>query len=101
MNLSLHEKAKFCVKNCQTADRDLVLVLEEIDKDKTYLAFGKSSLWRYCVETLGLTESETARFIGVTRKSAVIPEFKKAIQQGELTVGKGFRITSVITPKKL
>ena len=99
MNLALHHKAVFCVKNCRTSEKEMILVLEEIDKDKTYLAFGKPSLWRYCVETLGLTESETYRFIQVTRTSSKIPEFKQAIQNGELSVGKASRITSVITPE--
>ena len=99
MNLALHHKAVFCVKNCRTSEKEMILVLEEIDKNKTYLAFGKPSLWRYCVETLGLTESETYRFIQVSRTSAKIPELKEAILSGNLSVGKASRITSVITPE--
>ena len=39
MNLALHNKALFCVKNYKSSEKELVLVLEEIEKDKPIAMF--------------------------------------------------------------
>ncbi len=97
MHPSLHEKALACVKQYQKSEKALIDVLTEIDLHKSYLLFGVSSLFRYCVECLGLSESETYRFTQVTRKSYEAPALKQAIGSGILTVSKASRIAPVIT----
>lgn len=94
---SLHVIALECVKNYKRSERDLLNVLSEIDQTRGYLPLGVSSLFRYCVEKLGLSESETARFTQVTRKSQEVPALREAIDQGLLTVSKASRIAPVIT----
>ncbi len=98
MTLSLHQKALNCVKNYKQAELELLNILGQIDQDKTYLAVGVSSLFRYCVEILKLSESDTMKFIQVTRKSVEVPELKEAIANGDITTTKASRIASVITP---
>lgn len=95
----LHEKALQCVANYKRCEKDLIDILSEIDRSKSYLALGVSTLFRYCVEKLGLSESETYRFSQVTRKSYEVPELKEAIASGVLTVSKASRIAPVITPE--
>lgn len=97
MNLSLHEKALLTVKKYKRCKTELIHILEQIDKDKTYLAFGKSSLFRYCVELLNLSESDTYRFIQVTRKGTELPLFKQAVSTGVITIAEASRIAPVIT----
>ncbi len=98
MTLNLHEKALTCAKNYKRCELELLNILGLIDQDNTYLAFGVSSLFRYCVEILKLSEADTMKFIQVTRKAALIPELKTAIENGDITTTKAARISSVITP---
>lgn len=97
MTLNLHEKALTCAKNYKRCELELLNILTQIDQDKTYLAFGVSSLFRYCVELLKLSEADAAKFIQVVRKAAVVPELKTAIEMGEITTTKAARIAAVIT----
>ncbi len=98
MNLHLHELAVQSVRNFKQSERGLIEILEKIDQDKTYLAFGKSSLFRYCVETLLLSEGDSYRLIQVTRKAATLPLYKDAVLQGTITTSQAARIASVVTP---
>lgn len=98
MALTLHEKAIQCVQDYKKSEKALLDILGEIDETRTYLRFGVSSLFRYCVEVLKLSESETFRFTQVARKSKEVPELKAAIQKGILTVSRASRIAPVITP---
>ena len=97
MEDSLHVLALSCVKNYKKSESNLIDVLCRIDKSRMYLSYGVPSLFAYCVKCLGLSESETSRFIQVTRKSFEVPELKKTISDGVLTVSKASRISSVIT----
>lgn len=96
MNLSLHEKALQAAKIYKKSEVELLNILEQIDRDKTYLAYGVSSLFRYCVELLSLSENEAYRFMQVSRKAQAVPELKLALQTQEISVSKASRIASVI-----
>lgn len=98
MNFSLHEKALLCIKNYKRSEVGLIDVLTEIDRTRLYLSMGVSSLFQYCTKKLSLSESETYRFIQVTRKSVQVPELREAIREGMLTTTKASRIASIITP---
>jgi len=97
MSAKLHERALECVKNYKKGEKQLLEILEAIDRQKSYLDYGVSSLFRYCVERLSLSEAETYRFIQVMRKASQVPELKAAIDSGLLTVSKASRIAPVIT----
>lgn len=97
MNDELHEKALECLKNYKRCENELIEILETIDHEKSYLYHGVSSLFRYCVEKLSLSEGETYRFIQVMRKAKEVPELKLALEAGQLTVSKASRIAPVIT----
>jgi 5-methylcytosine-specific restriction endonuclease McrA len=98
MNRELHERALQCVAKYKRCEKEFVDILEKIDQGKAYLEFGVSSLFRYCVECLRLSEDESYRFIQVTRKAVTVPALKAAIGEGMLTVAKASRIVPVITP---
>ncbi len=93
----LHSKAIEIVGRYKKIEFELLEVLEQIDSTKAYLKLGNTSLFDYTVKALGLTESVAYNFITVSRKASIVPELKKAIQTGDLTVSKARKITPVIT----
>lgn len=97
MQVNLHLKALELVKTYKRCENDLLDVLQAIDRERIYLSLGCSSLFRYCVEKLQLSESETYRFIQVARKSVEVPALKEAIAAGTLTVSKASRVAPVIS----
>lgn len=93
----LHQRALECAKRYKRGEKELIDVLQEIDKSREYFALGCSSLFRYCTEKLGLGEDETFRLTRVARKAVEVPALKTAIAEGVLTAAKAARIAPVIT----
>ena len=58
---------------------------------------GFTSLFSYCVEALGLSESVAGNFITVARKAREVPVLQSAIESGALSVSKARKITPVLT----
>ena len=83
---SIHEAALVCAKNFKRAEAALLEILQKVDDRKVFRELGFPSLFVYAVSALKLSESLAYQFIGVARKSKEVPELKKAIQQGKLTV---------------
>jgi hypothetical protein len=69
------------------------------NNQRVFRALGYASLFAYATQELQLTEAIAYGFIQVARKSREIPELKKAICEGDLTVSKAKRVVSVLTPK--
>jgi len=95
----IHEKALNCAKNFKKTESPLLEVLMEVEEHCVFRALGFSSLFQYCLECLGLSESHSYQFIGVARKSREVPELKEAIDNGELHLSNARRIVSVLNPK--
>jgi 5-methylcytosine-specific restriction endonuclease McrA len=95
--IEIHERALLVVKRFKQAEADLILVLQEIDASRVFAKMGFTSLFQYCVESLGLSENVTANFIAVARKAREVPVLQSAIQNGSLTVSKARKITPVLT----
>jgi 5-methylcytosine-specific restriction endonuclease McrA len=94
----LHEKARQLAKTYLQTESELIFVLQEIDKTKLFRDLGYSSLFAYCEIGLGLSKNQSGNFIAVCRKCSEIPELKKAIDSGVLSVSRAKRVTKVITP---
>lgn len=75
----------------------LIEVLQNVERTKVYRSLGYSSLFKYAVEALSLSESVTYSFILVARKATEIPKFKSALEAGQLAVPRASRIVSAIT----
>ncbi|MEQ8566536.1 MAG: hypothetical protein RMA76_16605, partial [Deltaproteobacteria bacterium] len=56
----------------------------EIERRKLYVERGFSSLFRFCVEGLGLTEDQACRRVAVVRAARRVPEVFGMIATGEL-----------------
>jgi 5-methylcytosine-specific restriction endonuclease McrA len=92
----LHEKAKLLAKTYLQTESELISVLQEIDKRKIFRDLGYSSLFSYYEKALGLSENQSCNFIAVSRKCSEVPELKKAIDSGELSVSRAKRVVPVI-----
>ena len=99
IHLSLHERALDLVRRYKQVESELLECLQEIERKKIYIKFGYKSLFEYAVKALSLPEGTAYNFINISRKAKEIPELKLAIQNGEFTVSKARKISSVITPE--
>jgi hypothetical protein len=95
--MNLHQRAVELVREYQRVEAELIEILKQIDDRKIYQKFGASSLFIYATKVLGLTESVAWNFISVARATKKHAALNKAIQNGELSVSKARRITSVLT----
>ncbi len=65
---------------------DLLAHLAELDERKLYLELGFSSLFAYCTELLGLSESSAGRRITAARVARRFPDVFAAVARGELNL---------------
>lgn len=90
----LHTHALNLAKRHRAVEAELVLVLQKIDHLKLFKHFGKTSLFTYATEILGLEKSTAYSLITVARKSREVPELQRALSQQRLTLSKASRIVS-------
>lgn len=93
----LHARALAVVGRYRTAEIELLQILEEVERERVHLRFGCHSLFQYAVKCLGLSENVAYTFIYVARKAREVPELKREIAKGALSVSKAKKITGVIT----
>jgi hypothetical protein len=81
------------------AESRLLAILQRMDAEKAYRDLGRTSLFEYAVQDLKLSESVALNLIGVARKSVQVPELKREIDRGELSVSMARKIVPVLTPQ--
>ena len=96
IQMELHEKALEIVSRYKRAEADLIDILQKVDEHRVYLQFECKNLHEYTMKMLKLSESVAFNFIVVARKAREVPELKKAIQSGHLSVSKARKITPVL-----
>lgn len=97
MAMALHEKAKQTAKHYLRLEKELLEIIIQIDKTKTFYKFGYNSLFTYVTEGLKLSPATAYSFIKVARKSHEIPELKKEVMDGKLSISKAQKMTQVLT----
>ena len=97
MKNELHPKALAAAKNFKEAERALQEVLREIDERKVYYDLGYRSLMDYAISGLGLTPDVAYNHCTVARKSHELPEVRKAVADGVLTVAAVRHMAPVLT----
>ena len=65
---------------------EVVLYLSEIDSRRAFVEFGYSSLFCYCTEALGYSESAAWRRILVARSLKANPDIYESISSGKLSL---------------
>ena len=98
-NLSreIHENALVVVLNYKKSEAALISAIQQVDEFKVFREYGYASLFEYVTTALGLSESSAYNFITVARKAFEIPEIKKEIEKGNLTVAKVRKVIPVIS----
>jgi len=96
---ALHQRALKLAQTYQKTEVELVEIFQKIIEKKVYIAMGYSNIYRYAVSELKLSEDRVYNFLAVTRKIREIPEIKSELKNGNLTVSKVRKVTSVITPQ--
>ncbi len=97
--LQIDQRALQITQHFKRCEADLLNVIIEVDDKKVFRKMGYASLFQYVVHRLGLSEALAYNFINVARKAQEVPELKKTIERGELTVCKAKKITSVLNNK--
>lgn len=94
---SLHQQAIHLAREHRRVEWEIIRVMQEIDRKKMHKKFGCTSLFKYSVDGLGLSEAIAYSLISVARKSIEVPALKQAIEHGVLSANKASRIVSVLT----
>jgi len=98
MNISsLHQKALSLSKTYRESESALLDVLMNLQKHNGFFKLSYPSLFVYCVSALGLSEAQACYFSKVAKKSEEVPELKKAIEEGVLSLSQARRVVPVIT----
>jgi len=93
---SLHQWALRAASNWKSAERELIEVLQIINKKKAYRKLGYPTLFSYAENALKLPAEHVYRFNAVAKKCTEVPELKVALLDGTLNVSRARRIASVI-----
>ena len=84
----IHKKALEVAMRFKQAEADLISVLQEVENHRVFVELGYTSLFNYCVQALGLSESVASNFVTVARKAREVPVLQAAIQTGSLPFQK-------------
>ena len=93
----LHEKAVKTAKHYLRLEKELLELIIQIDKTKAFYRLGYQSLFAYTTEALKLSPATAYSFIKVARKSHEIPQLKKEVMDGKLSISKAQKMTQVLT----
>ena len=92
----IHEAALQISREFRSCESRLVEVLGQVDENEVFRHLGYPSLFRYSVEALGLTEAVAYALIQVARTVKQVPELKKEVENGALSVFKAKKICSLL-----
>src|ERR1035441_140494 len=93
----LHAKALEVADRHQCSVFDMIEILQELDADKTYRAYECSSLFRYSVRYLKLSEDTAVNYITIARKAVVVPALKQQLKCGAISTSNARKIASVLS----
>ncbi len=95
----IHFQAVTAAANHRKTEMDLLNALEIVWRNKTYYEFGCQSLFEYSTQQLKLSDELASIFNKLAKKFIEVPELKTHIASGEISISKGNRVCSVITPE--
>ena len=92
----IHERAVNAVRVYRQGQKELIQVIQEMDRCQGYRDFQCASLWQYCLTKLKLDESESSALISIARKSYEVPELKAAVEAGQIHISNARQIVPVL-----
>ena len=93
----LHQLALKHMASFLQVTKDLLEVITRIDGEQAYLELGHSSLWRYMLDGLKMSECHAHQCQLVVRKSNAVPALKAAVNSGQVSLPKAAIIARQIT----
>ena len=99
MNLKeqLHTQALAAAKNFKTSEKALQEILREIYHHRVFYDLGYRSLMDYAISALGLTPDVAYNHCTVAKKSEDLPEVRKAISEGVVSVSVVRHMAPILT----
>jgi len=94
---ALHAQALSAAKNFKESERALQEILREIDLHRVYYDLGYRSLMDYAISALGLTPDVAYNHCAVAKKSQDLPEVRKAISEGVVSVSAVRHLAPILT----
>ncbi len=82
----LHIETCHAAKNEQLATLQLLDFLAEVDARRLYSTMGFASLWKYVHKSLNYSESQASERVSAMRLMQKIPEVKKELQTGTISL---------------
>ena len=93
----LHSRALVAARDFKDAEKALQEVLREIDQHRVFYDLGYRSLMEYAILGLGLTPDIAFNHCTVAKKSNDLPEIRKAVSEGVLSVSAVRHMAPVLT----
>jgi hypothetical protein len=93
----IHAEAIAAASQFFNSEARLLTILQRMDELRAYRDLGHTSLMAYAVKSLKLSESTALNLINVARKAVQVPELKREIEAGELSVCMARKIVPVLT----
>jgi len=97
--MSLHESALFFAKEILRFEAQLLETLTQMEAKKIFASLGYKGIFDYVLNALKLSEAQAYYYKRVIQKSAEVPRLSEAVLNGELSLSKARRISSVVTPE--
>lgn len=94
---TIHENALTCAATFTRSESNLIEILIQVEQAKVRQAFGFSSLYKYALSELKLSEANAYIFSSVAKKCNQCGPLRRAIQEQVLSVSKAARMVSTIT----
>jgi hypothetical protein len=95
----LHSQGLQAAQQLISSEAGLLSILQRMDAERGYLDFKETSLMAYATHQLKLPEATALNLINVARKAVQVPELKREIEAGELSVCVARKIVPVLTPQ--
>jgi 5-methylcytosine-specific restriction endonuclease McrA len=96
-SLAIHERAVRRGQTFLVSQAELLESIIEVDQNKTYEKFGLAYLTTYCVQYMGLDGDLAGVLVRIARKSQIVPELRRALANGDVSISNAKTIASVIT----
>jgi hypothetical protein len=98
MSDEIHGQAMEVCLRYKKAEADLMEVLQKVEKYQVHLKRGHSSLFRYVVDELKLSENNAYTLITISRKARQVPDLAQAVKSGQISMSNARRVSAVLTP---
>ena len=94
----IHETNLRLAKTILLSEGELLSSLMEMQRRNLFRELGCTGIFEYCQRHLKFCESQANYYRRIAEVSFKVPELKAAVVQGELSISKARRITTVINP---